>query len=109
MAHEYVLGLSAYYHDSAACLVAQGAGPDRELERLLARQNARAGAKPILELNPTHPLVQRLKGEADGEQFDQLAHLLFDQSVLTEGGQLEDPSGFVKRVNQLILKLAANV
>jgi HSP90 family molecular chaperone len=43
--------------------------------------------------------VQRLKGEADGEQFDQLAHLLFDQSVLTEGGQLEDPSGFVKRVN----------
>jgi molecular chaperone HtpG len=96
--------------DSPACLVADAQDLSFNLERLLKAAGQKApNTKPILELNPTHPLVQRLKGEADGEQFDQLAHLLFDQSVLTEGGQLEDPSGFVKRVNQLILKLAANV
>jgi molecular chaperone HtpG len=96
--------------DSPACLVADAQDLSFNLERLLKAAGQKApNTKPILELNPTHPLVQRLKGETDGEQFDQLAHLLFDQSVLTEGGQLEDPSGFVKRVNQLILKLAANV
>ena len=53
-----ILGLSAYYHDSAACLVAGGKGPDRELERLLARQARGAGTKPILELNMRHPVVR---------------------------------------------------
>jgi molecular chaperone HtpG len=96
--------------DSPACLVADARDPSFNLERLLKAAGQKApNTKPILELNPTHPLVQRLKAEPDSEQFDQLAHLLFDQSVLTEGGQLEDPSAFVKRVNQLILKLAANV
>ena len=63
------------------------------------------GSKPVLEVNPAHPLVQRLK-DADGAEFDDLATLLFDQALLTEGGQLDDPSGFVARLNRLLLKTA---
>jgi molecular chaperone HtpG len=63
------------------------------------------GSKPVLEVNPTHPLVQRLK-EASGPEFDDLATLLFEQALLTEGGQLDDPSGFVARLNRLLLKAA---
>jgi len=63
------------------------------------------GSKPVLEVNPAHPLVQRLK-EADGTEFDDLATLLFEQALLTEGGQLDDPSGFVARLNRLLLKAA---
>ena len=63
------------------------------------------GSKPVLEVNPAHPLVQRLK-EADGPEFDDLATLLFEQALLTEGGQLDDPSGFVARLNRLLLKTA---
>ena len=63
------------------------------------------GSKPVLEVNPAHPLVQRLK-EADGAAFDDLATLLFEQALLTEGGQLDDPSGFVARLNRLLLKAA---
>ncbi|TVP80945.1 molecular chaperone HtpG [Thioalkalivibrio sp.] len=63
------------------------------------------GSKPVLEVNPAHPLVQRLK-EADGADFDDLATLLFEQALLTEGGQLDDPSGFVARLNRLLLKAA---
>jgi molecular chaperone HtpG len=95
--------------DSPACLVADAQDLSFNLERLLKAAGQKVpSAKPILELNPAHPLVQRLKSETDSEQFNDLSHLLFDQSVLTEGGQLEDASAFVKRVNQLILKFAAN-
>jgi molecular chaperone HtpG len=62
-------------------------------------------SKPILEINPRHPIVQRLKGEAEAARFDDLAQILFDQSLLAEGGQLEDPAGFVRRLNQLMLAL----
>jgi len=89
--------------DSAACLVAGGAGPDRELDRLLARQNRGIGAKPILEINPDHSIVKRLQpGDA---AFAEWAGLLFDQAVLAEGGQLDDPAGFVRRSNDLMLSL----
>jgi molecular chaperone HtpG len=63
------------------------------------------GSKPVLEVNPAHPLVQRLK-DASGAEFDDLATLLFEQALLTEGGQLDDPSGFVARLNRLLLKAA---
>jgi molecular chaperone HtpG len=63
------------------------------------------GNKPVLEVNPAHPLVQRLK-EASGTEFEDLATLLFEQALLTEGGQLDDPSGFVARLNRLLLKAA---
>ena len=62
-------------------------------------------SQPILEINPGHPLVQRLQTVTDESQFYDLAAVLFDQSLLAEGGQLEDPAGFVKRLNQLMLAL----
>jgi molecular chaperone HtpG len=60
--------------------------------------------KPILEVNPEHPMVQRLKYEE--KRFPEWAELLFDQALLAEGGQLDDPAGFVKRLNELMLELA---
>jgi len=61
------------------------------------------GHKPILEINPHHPLVQRLKYESDESRFSDWSHILFDQALLAEGGQLEDPAGFVRRLNELML------
>ena len=92
--------------DSPACLVADEHDMGANFERLLkaAGQNV-PKSKPILEINPHHPLVQRLKDEADETHFGDLARVLFDQSLLAEGGQLEDPAGFVKRLNQLMLAL----
>ncbi len=92
--------------DSPACLVADEHDMGANFQRLLkaAGQNVPT-SKPILEINPHHPLVQRLKDEADDVRFGDLAKVLFDQSLLAEGGQLEDPAGFVKRLNQLMLAL----
>jgi molecular chaperone HtpG len=92
--------------DSPACLVADDHDMGAHYERLLkaSGQNVPA-AKPILEINPQHPLVLRLKYEPDDARFTDLAKVLFDQSLLAEGGQLEDPAGFVKRLNQLMLAL----
>jgi len=92
--------------DSPACLVADEHDMGANLQRMLkaSGQNVPA-SKPILEINPHHPLVLRLKDEADETRFTNLAKVLFDQSLLAEGGQLEDPAGFVKRLNQLMLVL----
>ncbi len=92
--------------DSPACLVADEHDMGAHYERLLkaSGQNLPA-SKPILEINPQHPLVLRLKYEPDEARFTDLAKVLFDQSLLAEGGQLEDPAGFVKRLNQLMLAL----
>ena len=62
--------------------------------------------KPILEINPGHPIVNRLKAESDEARFADWSHILFDQALLAEGGQLDDPAGFVKRLNALMLTLA---
>jgi len=64
------------------------------------------GSKPILEINPSHPIVQRLKKEEDERRFADWSHILFDQATLAEGGQLDDPASFVKRLNELMLTLA---
>jgi len=91
--------------DSPACLVADENELSGNLVRMLkaAGQNA-PESKPILEINPDHPLVQRLKQE--DARFDDWAHILFDQAMLAEGGTLADPSGFVKRLNQMLLQIA---
>ncbi len=91
--------------DSPACLVADENELSGNLLRMLkaAGQNA-PDAKPILEINPDHPLVQRLKYE-DGK-FDDWSNILFDQALLAEGGNLSDPAGFVKRLNEMLLGLA---
>ena len=88
--------------DSPACLVADEHELSGNLLRMLkAAGQAAPEARPILEINPDHPLVQRLKYEA--ARFDDWAHILFDQALLAEGGTLNDPSGFVKRLNVMLL------
>ena len=91
--------------DSPACLVADENELSGNLVRMLkaAGQNA-PESKPILEINPNHPLVTRLKYEAaDSTQFGDWSHILFDQAMLAEGGSLADPASFVKRINQMLL------
>ncbi len=90
--------------DSPACLVAD----EHDIGGNMARMLKAAGqkiplTKPILEINPNHPVVNRLKVEQ--KYFDDWAAVLFDQALLAEGGQLDDPAGFVKRVNQLMLEM----
>lgn len=87
--------------DSPACIVVEEGDMSAHLARLLkqAGQNAPA-SQPILEVNAGHPLVKRL--ETDEAHFDDLAHLLFDQAWLAEGGQLENPAAHVQRVTRLL-------
>ena len=92
---------------SPACLVTGENDMSANLERILkSAGQAVPGSKPIFELNPEHPLVLKLKEESDGEQFNDLARVLFDQALLAEGGQLDDPATFVKRFNELLLSMA---
>jgi len=91
--------------DSPACVVVDRDAMSQHLQRLLkaAGQGASVGAsKPILELNPNHALVQRLKYEGE-ERLKEWAALLLDQATLAEGGQLDDPAAFVKRLNRMLL------
>ena len=94
--------------DSPACLVADENELSGNLLRMLkaAGQNA-PESKPILEINPNHPLVTRLKYQDAGAQFSDWSHILFDQALLAEGGSLSDPATFVKRLNEMLLSGAA--
>ena len=88
--------------ESPACLVADTHDMGGNLERLLKSAGQQVNqAKPILEINPHHPMVQRLKTE--DANFSDWSHILFDQALLAEGGQPEDPAAFVKRLNDLLL------
>ena len=90
--------------DSPACLVAGENDLSGNLERMLKAAGQKTPeSKPTLEINPTHGLVERLKSEKDDAKFNDLAHLLFDQALLAEGGQLNDPARFVKRMNSLLI------
>jgi molecular chaperone HtpG len=88
--------------DSAACLVSDEHEMSGHLQRLLKAAGQKSPeARPILELNPAHPLVERLKsGDADLADW---SHVLFDQALLAEGGQLDEPAAFVQRLNRLLL------
>jgi molecular chaperone HtpG len=89
--------------DSPACLVSDAQDLSGNLARMLkAAGQAAPDTKPILEINPTHKLVKRLENEAAEGLFSDLAHVLFDQALLAEGGTLDDPASFVKRMNSLI-------
>jgi molecular chaperone HtpG len=88
--------------DSAACLVSDENEMSGHLQRLLKAAGQKAPeSRPILELNPTHPLVARLK--TGGSELGDWAQMLFDQALLSEGGQLGDPAAFVQRMNRLLL------
>jgi molecular chaperone HtpG len=92
--------------DSPSCLVSDEFDPSGNLARILKSAGQKAPeVKPILEINPTHLAVQRLKYEE--ARFDDWAALLFEQAQLAEGGQLDDPAGFVRRINDLMLALSS--
>ena len=93
--------------ESPACLVTDEDGMSANLGRLLRSAGQDVPNLPlILEINPDHPIVTRLNAETDDAQFADWSHILFDQAMLAEGGQLDDPAGFVKRLNSLMLTLA---
>ena len=88
--------------DSPACLVVQDGDMSTQLARMLKQAGQPAPeVKPILEINAQHPLVKKLEGS---DHFDDLAHILFDQALLAEGGMPDDPAAYVRRVNQLLEK-----
>ncbi|MES2684360.1 MAG: molecular chaperone HtpG [Pseudomonadota bacterium] len=98
--------LSVRLTESPACLVASEYGMSLRMERMMkaaGQASPFGGGQPVFEINAEHPLVQRLKDTADEAAFADLASLLHDQAVLAEGGALEDPASFVKRLNKLIL------
>jgi molecular chaperone HtpG len=90
---------------SASCLVASGAGPDRELERLLSQQNRGVRTKPILEINLRHPLVTAIaKAGSQAKTADDLSLLLLEQAQILDGELPEDPAAFTARLNRLVLQ-----
>ncbi|MBF0146831.1 MAG: molecular chaperone HtpG [Magnetococcales bacterium] len=94
--------------DSPACLVSDEHDMSATMARILkeAGQSVPASMR-ILELNPGHPLVVRLNNETNEDRFNDLAHILYDQSMLGEGGQLDDPPGFIRKLNKLLLEMAS--
>ena len=94
---------------SPACLVADSVDLGSNMERILKEAGHDVSAtKKILEINPEHSLVARLNEEAAGERFDDWSNILFDQALLAEGSQLDDPAGFVRRLNDLLLELGSS-
>ena len=92
---------------SPACLVIDENDMGRHMEQILkASGQSLPDSKPILEINPDHPIVKKIDNEANEELFADWSHIIFDQALLSEGGQLEDPATFVHKLNTLIITLA---
>ena len=98
--------LSHRLTESPACLVADVYGMSLNMERIMKdagqMMGMGMGSKPVFEINPTHPLVVRMKSEQDDMRFSDLTHILFDQAILSEGGHLDDPAAFVHKLNGLL-------
>ena len=93
--------------ESPACLVVGEFDMGAQMKRILeAAGQPVPDSKPILEINPVHPLLQMLDAEQDEARFSDLAHVVLDQATLAEGGQLEDPATFVSRLNSLLLQMS---
>lgn len=101
--------LSRRLTDSPACLIVPEHDMGSQMRRLLqaAGQDV-PETQPILEINPAHPLVQRLSSSADDERAEDLAEVLFDQATLAEGDALADPAAYVRRINRLLAELGAS-
>ncbi|MFU8765725.1 MAG: molecular chaperone HtpG, partial [Haliea sp.] len=98
---------SARLTESPACLVVGDYDIGAQMRRILeAAGQPVPESKPILEINPGHPLLTMLDAEADEERFADLAHIVVDQATLAEGGQLEDPANFVSKLNALLLQMS---
>ena len=91
--------------DSPACLVVGEHDLSGNLERLLKAAGQKTpDTKPILEINPTHKLIQKLENTSDSARFNDFAEVIFDQALISEGGQLKDPVAFVKKINQFLVE-----
>ena len=89
---------------SPACLVTGDYDMSANLARIMQQAGQSAPAsKPIMEINPDHTLINRLKSEDNDDRFNDWSAILFDQALLSEGGQLEDPASFVKKLNELLI------
>jgi molecular chaperone HtpG len=99
--------------DSPACLVAGAYGMSLNMERIMKEAGqdfsmmGMGGSKPVFEINPDHALVKAIKNEQDDARFADITHILFDQAILSEGGQLDDPAAFVHKLNGLLQGLLA--
>ncbi|MFN2328485.1 MAG: molecular chaperone HtpG [Chromatocurvus sp.] len=94
--------------DSPACLVVGEFDMGAQMRRIMESAGQPVPeSKPILEINPGHPLISLLDREQDEERFADLARVVFDQALLAEGGQLKDPAAYVERLNKLLLKMSA--
>ena len=92
--------------DSPACLVLGEHDLGAQMRRILEAAGQKVpAAKPVLEINVTHPLLQRIESTAEAAAFDDLTMLLFDQATLADGGQLAEPAAFVQRLNRLLLTM----
>lgn len=92
---------------SPACIVLNEHDMAMHMQRLLKEAgHAMPGSKPILEINTDHPIVKRLDQEKSDDKFKDWSDILFDQAVLAEGGQLEDPAGFVHKLNEMLVTIA---
>ncbi|CAN5202319.1 molecular chaperone HtpG [soil metagenome] len=99
--------LSRRLTDSPACLIVGEHDPGRQIQQILrAAGQSVPEAQPVLELNPHHPLVRKLNAESDEARFGDLSLMLFEQAVLAEGEPLDDPAGYVQRMNKLLLELS---
>ena len=97
--------ISTRLTDSPSCLVVEQQDMAVSMQKILKQAGHEVpNIEPILEINIDHPLVKRLSDEQDDNKFKDWSHLLFDQAMLSEGGQLEDPVAFVTRINQLLLE-----
>jgi molecular chaperone HtpG len=93
--------------ESPACLVVGDNDMGAQMRRIMeAAGQALPESKPILEVNPRHPLLEKLDAETDEDRFADLAAIIFDQANLAEGGQLDDPAAYVRRLNKLLLELS---
>lgn len=93
--------------DSPACLVVGEQDMGAQMRRIMeAAGQAVPESKPILEINPKHPLLQKLDSESDEDRFADLSSIILDQALLAEGGQLDDPASYVSRLNKLLLELS---
>ena len=99
---------SARLTESPTCLVVGDFDMGAQMRRIMeAAGQTVPKTKPVLEINPEHPLLKMLDTEVDEDKFNDLATILFEQAQLAEGGQLEDPAAYVQRLNALLLKLSA--
>ena len=100
--------VSSRLTDSPACLVVEDQDMSANLARVMKQMGQDAPMPmPIMEINAEHPLVNRMDQESDEDRFGEMAKVLCDQALLAEGGQLDDPAGFVHRLNKLMLSMSA--